>query len=75
MYTFFDTSNPKDSLGTYAILWQIEQARKLQLPYLYLGYYIQDSPKMSYKAQFEPLELLQDEQWHQRPFTKEAPIE
>jgi leucyl-tRNA---protein transferase len=58
VYTFFDTS-----YGTFAIMWQIEQTRKLQLPYLYLGYYIKESPKMSYKAQFEPLEILVDDVW------------
>jgi arginine-tRNA-protein transferase len=71
VYTFFDTSNPHNSYGTYAILWQIEQAKKLQLPYLYLGYYIQDSPKMSYKAQFEPLELLVDDHWQKNFLSKE----
>ncbi len=71
VYTFFDTSNPHNSYGTYAILWQIEQAKKLQLPYLYLGYHIQDSPKMSYKAQFEPLELLVDDHWQKNFLSKE----
>ncbi len=63
VYTFFDTSNPTASYGTFTIMWQIEQTRKLQLPYLYLGYYIEESPKMSYKAQFEPLEVLVDDVW------------
>jgi len=63
VYTFFDTSHQSASYGTYAIMWQIEQTRKLQLPYLYLGYYIKESPKMSYKAQFEPLEVLVDDVW------------
>jgi arginine-tRNA-protein transferase len=63
VYTFFDTSNESASYGTFAIMWQIEQTRKLQLPYLYLGYYIKESPKMSYKAQFEPLEILVDDVW------------
>jgi arginine-tRNA-protein transferase len=44
-------------------MWQIEQTKKLQLPYLYLGYYIEESPKMSYKAQFEPLEVLVNDVW------------
>lgn len=63
VYTFFDTSNQSASYGTFSIMWQIEQTRKLQLPYLYLGYYIEESPKMSYKAQFEPLEVLVDDVW------------
>jgi arginine-tRNA-protein transferase len=63
VYTFFDTNNPSASYGTFTIMWQIEQTKKLQLPYLYLGYYIQESPKMSYKAQFEPLEILLNDVW------------
>jgi leucyl-tRNA---protein transferase len=63
VYTFFDTTNKNASYGTYCILWQIKQVKKLNLAYLYLGYYIKESPKMSYKAQFEPLEVLIDEHW------------
>ncbi len=63
VYTFFDTSVPSASYGTFTIMWQIEQTKKLQLPYLYLGYYIEESPKMSYKAQFEPLEILVNDVW------------
>ena len=63
VYTFFDTNNKNASYGTYCILWQIEQVKKLNLAYLYLGYYIKESPKMSYKAQFEPIEILIDEHW------------
>jgi arginine-tRNA-protein transferase len=63
VYTFFDSSDTRASYGNYAILWQIEQVKKLQLPYLYLGYYIQDSPKMSYKVSFEPIEVLQEDRW------------
>lgn len=63
VYTFFDTTVKNASYGTYSIMWQIQQAKKLNLPYLYLGYYIKESPKMSYKAQFEPLEILVDGHW------------
>ena len=63
VYTFFDTSQEKASYGTYGILWQIEKAKELQLKYVYLGYYIQQSPKMSYKALFKPLEGLINGVW------------
>ncbi len=63
VYTFFDAHEANASYGTYSILWQIEQAQQLGLPYLYLGYYIANSPKMSYKVKFQPIEGLVDDQW------------
>jgi len=63
VYTFFDTGEPHASYGTYNILWQIEQCRLLRLPYLYLGYWIEASPKMAYKAKFRPIEILQQGRW------------
>lgn len=63
MYTFFDPDSPRRSLGTYIILWQIEKAWRLNLPYVYLGYWIQECEKMRYKTKFRPLELLVDNRW------------
>ena len=63
VYTFFDPSLKNASLGTYSVMWQIEQAKLLQLPYVYLGYYIKESPKMSYKANFQPLQVYLDNLW------------
>ena len=62
VYTFYDSSQAGTSYGTYSVLWQIDQVQKLGLPYLYLGYYIAQSPKMSYKIKFQPLEGLINDQ-------------
>ncbi|MDH5407637.1 MAG: arginyltransferase [Gammaproteobacteria bacterium] len=63
VYTFFDPSLPKLGLGNYAILWQIEEVQRLKLDYLYLGYWIADSPKMSYKSNYKPYEFFNGQDW------------
>jgi arginine-tRNA-protein transferase len=63
VYTFFDPDVEGASFGTYNILWQIELCRKLDLPYLYLGYWIAQSRKMAYKIQFQPMQGLIDGRW------------
>ncbi|MDP2072046.1 arginyltransferase [Methylotenera sp.] len=71
VYTFYQvhdskSSSTKVSFGTYNILWQVEWAKSLNLPYLYLGYWIKDSKKMAYKQNFKPLEKLLDGEWTQK---------
>jgi arginine-tRNA-protein transferase len=63
IYTFFDPELSSRSLGTYAILWQLEEARKQNLNYLYLGYFIKECKKMAYKTKFSPYEARLEDQW------------
>ena len=63
VYTFFDPDQEARGLGVNALLWQIQASHRLGLPYLYLGYWIRQCQKMSYKSQYQPLELLRDGRW------------
>jgi len=63
IYTFFDPTLAKRSLGVFAVLSQIEHCRRNGLPYLYLGYWVRDSPKMRYKIDYRPIELLVRNRW------------
>ena len=63
VYSFFDPEMTKTSLGTYLILDHIQHARELNLPYVYLGYWVPGSDKMGYKAKFDALEIFHQGEW------------
>lgn len=63
VYSFYEPEEPRRSLGTYLVLALVEEARRRDLPYAYLGYWIAESRKMAYKARFHPLEGLRPEGW------------
>ncbi len=67
VYSYFEPEQSSRSLGSYMILEHIERARRLGLPYLYLGYWVQGSRKMAYKARFQPLEMLGPDGWAPMP--------
>ena len=63
VYSFYEPDAVKRGLGTHMILEHIAYAQKLGVPYLYLGYWIDGSPKMSYKRRFQPQEQLTGSGW------------
>lgn len=63
VYSFYDPDHQGRSLGTFMILDHIRRARMMGLPYLYLGYWVEGSKKMGYKARFTPQERLGSHGW------------
>jgi arginine-tRNA-protein transferase len=63
VYSFFAPEMERRSLGNFTILWLIGRARELDLPYVYLGYWVPESAKMAYKARFRPSEVLAGGAW------------
>lgn len=63
IYTVFDPQYDSRSLGTFAILWQVEETLRRGLPHLYLGYWIRECRKMNYKIRFRPIEALKNGHW------------
>lgn len=64
VYTFFDPDQAGLSPGRFALIWQINEAQRRHLPYLYLGYWIKNCQKMLYKQEYRPIELYQENRWH-----------
>jgi arginine-tRNA-protein transferase len=67
VYTFFDPVESARSLGTFAILQQVELARRRGIPWLYLGFWIENHPKMDYKRRFRPLQVRGPDGWRPMP--------
>ncbi|MGH1485930.1 MAG: arginyltransferase [Cellvibrionaceae bacterium] len=63
VYTYFAPEEKRRSLGSFVILYLIEQSKKYHLPSVYLGYWIKTSTKMQYKSAYRPLEIQNGEQW------------
>ena len=63
VYSFFEADEATRSLGTFMILDHIARARRMGLPYVYLGYWVQGSRKMDYKGRFLPQERLSADGW------------
>ncbi|MBV1876107.1 MAG: arginyltransferase [Pseudomonadales bacterium] len=63
IYTFFDPNESRRSLGSFAVLWLIEETQRIGIEYLYLGYWIKECQKMSYKMDYKPLQIYVDEKW------------
>ena len=63
VYSFFDPEEESRSLGTFMILDHIDRAKRMGLPYVYLGYWVSGSRKMDYKARFLPQERLMPDGW------------
>ncbi len=63
VYSFFDIDQTKRGLGNYMILDHIDICQQVGFPYLYLGYWVKNSQKMSYKAKFKPHQILGQNGW------------
>ncbi|WP_085907985.1 arginyltransferase [Kiloniella majae] len=71
VYSFFDIRQSDKGLGSYMILWLLDEARRRKLHYLYLGYWIKESQKMAYKSKFTPLEAFRAGAWTELSFSSD----
>lgn len=69
IYTFFEPTYASNGLGNYAILWQIDYTRRRRLPFLYLGFWIDECEKMNYKAKFAPNQIFDKGLWREKQLT------
>lgn len=67
VYSFYDPAAERQSLGTWSILWLVEECERRGLAYVYLGYWIAQAPKMAYKGRFPALERLGPDGWEPLP--------
>ncbi len=74
VYSFFKPELARNSIGTYIILDHIRISQKVGMPFVYLGYWVQNSPKMDYKSKFQPLETFQAGQWKPIDFNSSSEI-
>jgi arginine-tRNA-protein transferase len=63
VYTFFEPKFSDFSPGMYAVLWQIEWAKQQELEFLYLGFWVKQCRKMSYKSNYQPLQQFKNKEW------------
>ena len=63
VYSYFSPAEARRSLGLYMIVWLIDAARRRDLPFVYLGYWIDACQKMAYKTRLQPIEALTDQGW------------
>ena len=63
VYSFYTPDLPKNGLGTFMILDHIRRTVEMGMPHVYLGYWVDGSPKMGYKTRFLPQEHLVANGW------------
>lgn len=63
VYTFFEPKFSQYSLGTYAVLWQIQHAKQMNLEFVYMGFWIKNCKKMTYKTQYQPIQAYRQNEW------------